>query len=102
MTIFQIGPDLIDDAARLLSGQSFKQHHEFLAPVTRDKAAVSRRRGQPLRDELENAVTDVVAVGVVDLLEMVDVAKGEREWPAGIARLDDSAAKFVLEGATIG
>src|SRR3546814_8444315 len=60
-------------------GQAAKQHDEFLAAVARDMAMIVRNSCQRVGDRLDHAVARLVPVKVVDLLELVDVAKGDAE-----------------------
>src|SRR3546814_11710078 len=62
-----------------LRGQAAKQHDELPAAVARDMAMIVRNSCQRVGDRLDHAVARLVPVKVVDLLELVDVAKGDAE-----------------------
>src|SRR3546814_4661643 len=76
--------------------------HEFLAAVARDMAIIARNLRQCVGDDLEHAIAGVVAVGVVDRLEIVDVAKGDAQRDGLVARLAVMAFEQRLEGAAVG
>ena len=69
--------------------------------MSRDMAAIVGDRGQRIRDGLQDAVARLVAVGIVDLLEMVDVAEGDGERPSGRNRRGMSALEQAFEGAAV-
>src|SRR3546814_9495305 len=78
------------------------QHDEFLAAVARDMAMIVRNSCQRVGDRLDHAVARLVPVKVVDLLELVDVAKGDAERFESGARFLVMAVEQQLERAAIG
>src|SRR5437588_831409 len=79
---------------RLAEVAGGKDHAELLAAVAVGDAAAAHLR-QARADELEHLVADIVTVGVVDLLEVVDVDHGD-----GVALAE--AAQALLERAPAG
>ena len=71
-----------------------QEHGELVAAEPGDHVAGAQRALDPLRDDLEQPVADLVAEGVVDLLEPVEVEEEQRERLA--------AAGALLEGAVEG
>ena len=62
---------------RLVERRPRKEHAEFLAAVAVGAAAAAHL-GEPRSDELQHLVADVVAVLIVEILEMVDVDHRDR------------------------
>src|SRR3954466_5049212 len=58
-----------------------EHEREFLAAVAIGRAAPRRLR-QAGRDEAQYVITGIVAVGVVEALEMIDIDHGDGELPA--------------------
>ena len=56
-----------------------EQHRELLAAVARGDVDLARHFLQHARDAPQHLVADRVAVAVVDLLEVVDVAQQQRD-----------------------
>src|SRR5437588_11857976 len=79
---------------RLAEVAGGKDHAELLAAVAVGDAAAAHLR-QARADELEHLVADIVTVGVVELLEVVDVDHGD-----GVALAE--AAQALLERAPAG
>ena len=65
----------VEQVAHLLGAGAAEQQDEFLAAVARHMAAIVGELRERLGDHLDHPVAGVVAVGVVDLLEVVDVAE---------------------------
>ena len=62
------------------SYRGLEQHHQELLPaVSRDAVHAARRLPQAVRDPRERCVAGRVAVGVVVLLEVIDVCQQHRE-----------------------
>ena len=60
-----------------------EQHGELVAAEPGDGVLGPHRAGQPVGGDLEQPVAGVVAQGVVDLLEPVQVEQAERDGAAG-------------------
>ena len=68
------------------AGQVLAQEHELVAVHAGERVARPDHAGQPLGDGAQHLVADLVAVGVVDRLELVEVDEqhaGERPRPLG-------------------
>ena len=89
----------VDDAPGLLFVcQGLDQQHEFVAADARQHVGVAQRLADALRHLHQQGVADDVAVVVVDVLEIIEIDKGQREAMAAVAaqRLVDA---FVDEKA---
>ena len=71
----------LGDGAGLLGAGPAEQHEELVAAVADRRVRVARVLAQQPRDGDERAVAGEVAVGVVDLLEAVDVEEDDRCLP---------------------
>ena len=78
-------------------------HHddEFLAAQPTEQIAAADDAAQPIGEALEHEIADVVAIGVVDALEMVDVENHQRQRRAAHARVLDHRREMALEEAAI-
>ncbi len=56
-----------------------QQHHELIAAETAHRVAGAHRAPDPLRHRLEQLVAGIMAVAIVDLLEMVQVHEHQRQ-----------------------
>ena len=72
----QLPQDFLRANGRVLRIRHLReQDHEFVAPMAADRIGVAHALQQPLRYGLQEAVADVVAQRVVDVLETIDVEK---------------------------
>ena len=74
--------ELLGRLDRLGLGRLGHQDDKLLAAVTGQEVGLAQNRAQPGDNLLEAAVADQVAVGVVDLFEVVDVDHGQGKNPA--------------------
>src|SRR5690606_9261817 len=87
---------LRDETRRLEAGVR-DERDELLPAVAPHRVLGTQRRAQAPRDDGEHAIPDVVAVKVVDRLEMVDVHEQDAEAAAPLAAL----VHRPLEGASV-
>jgi len=73
------GPYLLGHRPRLLLAGVRQQDEELLAAVAADEVALAQRRAQGRRHRGQDLVAAAVAVGVVDVLEVVQVEHGGRQ-----------------------
>jgi hypothetical protein len=83
-------PDQADDSLRDdvdigHARDAGEQHDEFVTARSRHDVAVAQRLGDPVGDQAQHFVTDVVAERVVDRLETVEVDEQEREAAVVVA-----------------
>ena len=71
--------DLLGQLARALQVGLRQDHGELLAAVARGQIAALDRLGQHLRHQTQHLIADLMAVGVVELLEMIDVGEQQRQ-----------------------
>ena len=50
-----------------------EQNHEFIAALAADRVCAAHAGEQPLRHGLQQVVADVVAKGVIDVLEAIQI-----------------------------
>jgi hypothetical protein len=74
----------------LRQGASPEEHHELLAAMARYVTFFVRNPRKQLSDEAQDTITRLVAMGIVDALEMVDVAKSQDK------RIERCPGGFVL------
>ena len=67
-----------------------QQHGELLAAIARHDVAALHRGLEDLGDGAQHAVAEHVAVGVVDLLEVIDVDEDETQGLAGVGECRDA------------
>ena len=90
------GDDLLgDDGDVLAPADVGNQHHEFVATEARDDIRIAEAGQQAARDLDQQMVTDLVAVGVVDWLETVEVDEHHGKARVGAARAPDAALREV-------
>ncbi len=95
--LHQRGEDLLRDMADMLGiGDVFQQDHEFVAAQARHHVAVQGAL-QAARHFLQQAVAGVVAEGVVDVLEAVEVDEQYRQRLVVAAGLVDGVAQVAVE-----
>ena len=70
---------------------------ELVAAEPRDGVGFAHRRGEPLRDRLQQLVAGVVAQRVVDALEMVEVEEEARDVRAVALRLREDLLQPLVE-----
>ena len=75
-----------DQRRQVVTGDVFGEYGEFVATQTGHGVAVADRGGQPVGDLAQGAVAGLVAVLVVDLLEVVQVAEQQDPTPTGLPR----------------
>ena len=98
----EILADLLRQCACSAQIRSGQHDSEFLASVTAREVQLANGLGQGLSDTSQNVVARLVAVGVVDRLEVVDVGDHEgdvRAEPPGVVDFDVEA---LVERATVG
>jgi len=98
----QLGAQPVELFEGLGHGRVAEQHHEFLTAVARDMAALVGNPRQVVGHQLQHPVPGIVAVGIIDPLEVIDIAEGHAERfgrrPGGaVFRLIAG-----LEGAAVG
>jgi hypothetical protein len=76
-------------ARRMRGSCGGKQQHELVAADARDRGALRRMVFDPARDLDQQVVADVVAIGVVDGFEAVEVDQHGHERAVGRAELAD-------------
>ena len=76
-------------------GDLRQQHDELVAALPAHRIRTAHRRGQPLRDRLQEPIADAVAERVVDVLEPIDVEKQHRQLPL-VAPRDGNGADDAL------
>lgn len=89
----EILSDSVELLPGLLGGLAPEQHDKFLAAMPCDMTSVVRDPGKSLTDRLDDPVPGVVPMGVVDALEMIDVA----ECDAQVVGLLASFAVMTIE-----
>jgi hypothetical protein len=92
----------VEPALGFRRGEPAEQQDELFAPVARDVAVVVRTLGEDLGDHLEHAIAGVMTVGVVDALEMVDVAECQAQCLTPGGGLGVLAFEFDFERPAIG
>lgn len=73
----------------LFYGLSTKQNDKFLADMAGDMALIVRNTGQPFCHGADHTVTGSMAIHIIGLFEMVDVAKGQTQSFTRLARYFD-------------
>ena len=81
---------------------AFVDNDEFVAAVTGDDIRVAYSCLEPGCRGAEHGVTCVVAVGVVDRFESVEVDEGDRERCAGTVGAAEGPAEEFVEEAPVG
>ena len=71
---------------RLWLAQGVEQHHKLVAAKSGHTVALAHTQQQPLADLLQQQVAHIVAQGVVDLLETVNVQEHQRAVVVGARR----------------
>ena len=79
--------DIFRDLVLALDG--IEQQQEFVAADPRQHVGFAQVQPKPLRDFDQQGIPDRMAVIVVDVLEIVDVEKGEREFVRCLAALQE-------------
>src|SRR5579859_5717268 len=75
-------------------GEAGEYDHQLLAAVAAEPVVLPDGAGKTMGQFAQHLVTAVVAVGVVDVFEMVDVDQGERERRAGALRVGELASQY--------
>ena len=78
-----------------------KEDGELLAAVPRRRTDLADGRAQDVGERLKDVVASLVAVAVVDLLEVVEVGEDEREAPAEALGAGDLALERLFEVAAV-
>ena len=89
------------DALRVAGVGDGDDQPELVAAEARDRVARAQRQLQADRDLDQEAVALLVAEGVVDLLELVEVEQHHRELVAGSRRTADRVLGAVVEEHTV-
>jgi hypothetical protein len=77
-----------------------EEHAELFAAVAADEVGAAYVGLEGLADVRQDVVAGGVAVGVVDLLEVIDVGEHEREGAAAASLVDEQRQAFV-EGTAV-
>ncbi|MDB4946968.1 MAG: hypothetical protein JWP97_6502 [Labilithrix sp.] len=78
-----------------------EDREELLAPVAADRVGDAQRSAEPFGHHAEDLVACGVAIGVVDLLEVVDVEDGQTEPPGVASLLGELARADLLDRAAV-
>src|SRR3569833_1349018 len=78
-----------------------EDNNELLAAISRDEGGLPRRGRQKLADTLEDLVAGRVAIGIVVLLELVDVEQDHRQRRPIALRLGPCDRQAIMEGAMV-
>ena len=78
------------------------QKHEFVAAQSRDRVPFLDTGGQPLGGDLQQTISDVVAEGVVDQLEVVEIDERQAERPLVPVCQRQRLLQTVLEQVAVG
>ena len=65
--------NLFGGLSGLFDVSGVEQHAKFLTAVATDEVALAHHAAQPRRNLLQDLVADTVAVGIVDLFEVIDI-----------------------------
>src|SRR4051812_22684298 len=108
VSVQALDAELLDGLAHALGGQLRalqiglgQDHGHFLAAVARGLVDVARQLSQHARDLAQDDVSLLVAVGVVDRLEVVDVEHDQRDRLVEAAGTLDLARERVVEVAQV-
>ena len=63
----------LGDIARARTGRARQQRHEFIAAPSRCEIATAERAPQQFSNEYEHGIALQMTVGVVDVLELIDI-----------------------------
>src|SRR5688572_30976052 len=91
----------LGEALRALEIGLRQEDRELLAAVARGKVDLTDGRAQDVGEGLEDVVAGLVAVAVVDLLEVVEVGEDEREAAAEALGARDLSLERLLEVAAV-
>lgn len=86
-------------AGAVVAGQ---QDRELVAAQPRDRVPLPEPSPQPLRDLLQQQVAGVVAEGVIDLFEAVEVEQEQGERPPGARRVEERLPCAIVEQQAVG
>ncbi len=89
--------DLLGGVLRTPLADFRQQDRELVAAEPRDGARVAQDRRQAQRHLLEDIVADLMAEGVVDLLEPIEIHHQQGEGAAAAARRADPLLEAVLQ-----
>ena len=89
--------------ADCLVGARARQHDgHLLAAVAGDEIALSGRLAEDPRRAPQHFVAGLVPVGVVEVLEMINVAENQREGPVRSLEVLEVGGHLVVEGPAVG
>ena len=92
---------LVGDQHHLVVAVQLQQHDEFVAAPARHQISLAQGTHQARGDLLQQRIADVVAEGIVDLLEVVQVDEQQRQ-AAIVMLMLQGALQALLELQTIG
>ena len=98
---FELAAQIIGQRLGVLELGARQNDGEFLAAVTGYAAGVAHRLGQDRGEDLQGFIADRMAEGVVDILEVVDIAHGQAKGAAQGLRLDDGLGEVGTKAASI-
>ena len=75
---------------------------KFVTPLTCHGVAAAHTGKQPLGGKLQQLVADIMAMHVIDLLEVVEIKKRHRHQPLVAPRLSQRLIETILHQTTIG
>ena len=96
------GADLLGDRGGVFGAGVGQQHEELLAAVASGEVALAHAGDECGSDGGEHVVAGAVTVGVVDLLEVIEVEQDRRERAAAARRLGDHALEGVARRPAVG
>src|SRR5581483_12469567 len=95
-------PESLDDAVGEVEPAAAEQHGELLAAVAGDDVAGAQHREPRGHHRLQDAVARLVALLVVEDLEVVEVEHGDAERLAVAPAAGDAALQLLVPGAPVG
>jgi hypothetical protein len=88
---------VLGEGERLVDGRVAADQHELFASVAREHVLGPERGCEAPCHLLEDVIAGQVAVGVVDLLEVIDVDEDERQRRLSLRRVVELGRQTVLE-----
>src|SRR5579859_1124688 len=97
----EIAPPAIDAGQGLIAGGAGQQDQDLLAAGTEDEIALAHPLGQKAPDRLQHAVACLVAVMVVEPLEIIEIGHDHRQLLAVLIGLGRQLTADIVEHAAV-
>src|SRR5262245_48100856 len=99
--VFHVTTQPVAEGERALPARVGKYHHELVSAIPRDGVSVANDQLHDGRDLLQHEITDRMPARIIDLLEVVEIDRRDRDRRAAPTRGAEIGTKTRLQRPAI-